>query len=495
MVGRVRRIRVRRIWIARFLISLSASLTLPGCATIAPVPGADEQFLRAHYVLAHEDGFAIRIDREQFVHKKLSRAEARADIRERIIAGIDAHALRLWQDRADKTEGEGAGAAPLQLMLYAHGGLNGYAEDFKRMRTLLATPADCASGQTPSRLFASAACPSARSRYYPVFVNWNSEAWDSIQDDLLFIRFGNRVEGWETLLSLTAPFVAVARLAEAVFNAMNGFAANVRTFKDSDPDFWDVMEGGSTLIPRFLTTPVVKAFGTSAWQIMNRRAGLLVARELPDGREGVLWSLIQELDRRLNEGGGRTLWKVPERPDVKVPIEITLVGHSMGTIVLNRALVASRELGMISAVKRVVYLAAAASIKDAEAVRLLERGNHEPQFWSFSLHQRDEARERTFLGLAPRGTLLVWVDDFFEPVVEVADQRYGKARGRQMANGNCEWDGQAKVRPRSHAALNEPKFLEAALRRVDDRLFVATGSGPATVAECVLQPHKEPVVN
>ena len=45
MVGRVRRIRVRHIWIARFLISLSASLTLPGCATIAPVPGADEQFL------------------------------------------------------------------------------------------------------------------------------------------------------------------------------------------------------------------------------------------------------------------------------------------------------------------------------------------------------------------------------------------------------------------------------------------------------------------
>src|SRR5438128_5875103 len=183
------------VWRARFRVLLSASLTLNsvGCASIPPSVGPDEQFLKAHYVLAHEDGFALSTEKELLRHKKLSAKEARDDIRERIIAGIDAYALGRWLDHGEKEDGERATGEPLQVMVYAHGGLNGYGNDFDRMRTLLAPPADCKPGHAPSRLFASAECANARTHYYPIFVNWNSEVWDSIRDDLFFIRFGKRV--------------------------------------------------------------------------------------------------------------------------------------------------------------------------------------------------------------------------------------------------------------------------------------------------------------
>ena len=482
---------LHRVWRARFYVLLSASFTLAGCASIPSSVGPEEHFLKAHYILAHEDGFALSTEKELLRHKKLSAKEARDDIRKRIIAGIDTYALGRWLDHGEKKEGEQAMGEPLQLMVYAHGGLNGYGNDFDRMRTLLAAPADCKPGHAPLRLFASAECANARTRYYPIFVNWNSEVWDSIRDDLFFIRFGKRVDETTWPMVITAPFVAAGRLAEGIFSAMNGFAVNVKTFGQSEPGAFDWFEGGTTLLPRALTTPVVKAFGTSAWEIMNRRAGVLTARRLDSKREGVVWSLLNELDGRIEVINDRAYWKIASRPGAKVPVEITLVGHSMGAIVLNRALVASRGLPTARAIKRVVYLAAAASIKDTEAVRLIDQANQGPRFWSFTLSRRDEARERSFFGLAPRGTLLVWVDDFFEPVVEPAGKRSGAARSQEEFAGswpegpaNCEWDGKVEARPRSHSALNKPEFLEAALRHVDSSLFAASDDEPKTIVHC-----------
>src|SRR2546428_1198041 len=115
---------------ARVLLLLSASLLLAGCASIPPTPKANEEYLRAHYILAHEDGFALSItERQYFVRKRLSAKAAKEDIEARIIAGVDAHALRLWPNLGEKEEGEKAKGDALQLMVYAHGGLNGYGED------------------------------------------------------------------------------------------------------------------------------------------------------------------------------------------------------------------------------------------------------------------------------------------------------------------------------------------------------------------------------
>ncbi len=489
---------VRRV---RILVLLGASLALAGCAsiaTIAPTLKADEEYLKAHYVLPHEDGFALSITETDRLgrHTKLSATEAREDIKKRIIAGLDAHVLRLWPSLGETEEGEEAKGTPLQLMLYAHGGLNGYRGDFNRMKALLATPADCSPAQT-SGLFVSAGCGHARSLYYPVFINWNSAGLDSVVDDLFEIRFGQRLkDGLLALGILTAPFVTAGRLTEAIFNAPNAFWANWKTFGQSEPDVWDGVEEVVTMIPRILTTPVVKAFGTSAWDIMNRRAGVLTAPHLAEDREGTVWSLLTELDSRIVSKDGRVWWQVPSRRGARVPIEITLVGHSMGAIVVNRFLAASQGRSTALAIKRVVYLAAAASIKASEAVKLINEDNKHVHFWSFVLNREDEARERSFVGLAPRGTLLVWVDDFFEPIVEPADKRDGEARSQKdfwgfwpTGQGICEWSGPG--RPRTHGAVNEPDYLEAELRKVDPNVFVPNAPQTKRKVHCAGEPQSE----
>src|SRR5439155_3912756 len=111
-----------------------------------------------------------------------------------------------------------------------------------------------------------------------------------------------------------------------------------------------VLDGISyfTLLPlRALTVPVVRAFGTPAWEIMRRRAGLVLASSL-------------ESIRYATQGAGRTFItalkdKILGAP---VPIEITLVGHSVGTLIISRLLQIFPEVVF----KRIVYLGAACSI-------------------------------------------------------------------------------------------------------------------------------------
>src|SRR5262249_28209893 len=110
---------------------------------------------------------------------------------------------------------------------------------------------------------------------------------------------------------------------------------------------------------RAVTIPTVQGFGIGAWQIMRRRVELAVASRLtPHGEhyasEGAARTLFQRLQQKIEEAKTKN-------PNLNV--EDTLVGHSMGAMLITGVLTwANPDLP----IKRVVYLAPASRIDDFE---------------------------------------------------------------------------------------------------------------------------------
>jgi pimeloyl-ACP methyl ester carboxylesterase len=112
---------------------------------------------------------------------------------------------------------------------------------------------------------------------------------------------------------------------------------------------------------------------------------------------------------------------------------VILAGHSMGAIVVNRILREYPDLPVV----RVQYLAAAASLADVESsvVPVLRR-RPDATFEHATLHPYAEAGElqnpRPVGYLAdvfvPRGSLLEWIDNYFENSRSPFDRRAGKWR-------------------------------------------------------------------
>jgi hypothetical protein len=133
----------------------------------------------------------------------------------------------------------------------------------------------------------------------------------------------------------------------------------------------------------------------------------------------------------------RTLTKTIRQPilqltvDHKIAVEITLIGHSMGSLILNRLLAVLEQLGGLIPIQHIIYLAPAASIEELDEMVFPFLTSHRvTKFWLFTLNRRDEAREITspLAIVLPRGSLLAWIDTFLEPIGSVGDQTLGSIR-------------------------------------------------------------------
>ncbi|MBM4133912.1 MAG: hypothetical protein FJ245_09110 [Nitrospira sp.] len=129
--------------------------------------------------------------------------------------------------------------------------------------------------------------------------------------------------------------------------------------------------------------------------------------------------------------------------------EVTLVGHSMGTIILNEMI---RRFGVVTEkdasgaervtfvmpFNRIVYMAAASSIRDFEdTIFPYLTMNTNAQFYHLTLHEEAEERERQDLSIPNtdweipyfdplmRGSLLVWIDDFLSNPQTYLDRTLG----------------------------------------------------------------------
>ena len=104
-----------------------------------------------------------------------------------------------------------------------------------------------------------------------------------------------------------------------------------------------------------------------------------------------------------------------QRQDSNSVQEVTVVGHSMGTIILNRVL---RDTTAKFA--NIVYMGAACSIDDfTTSVLPYMQRYPKAQFYNLSIHPVAEVGEIDMADMPPRGSLLVWLDNFLaHPVTE-----------------------------------------------------------------------------
>ncbi len=115
-------------------------------------------------------------------------------------------------------------------------------------------------------------------------------------------------------------------------------------------------------------------------------------------------------------------------------LNVTPVGHSMGAMVFNEAL---KEFPSVH-YRRIVYMADAGSVRDTTlaVIPYLARPDHaKTEFFSMSLHPRAEDRERPPGGeLLPRGSLLIWIDEFLGRPQGFTDRTFGHFENAVLAS-------------------------------------------------------------
>ena len=330
------------------------------------------------------------------------------------------------------------------ILIFVHGGMNPLPEAMQRAATqsmIIDTSTD----------------------YYPIFVNWNSSMWSSYFENLFLLQNGMRSYVMRPLLS---PFILMSDMGSAILCLPQTFTQQFYGWKKSaimnpeydeqqditfiKPEHRIVLQHGDDysgmteflagravyglMFPfRMMTTPLLDAFGNRAWSTMNRRTRTVFRRpetlgdiksenpprdfHPPDGGLGILMTALSELHAK--------------DPRYK----FTIIGHSMGTIILNELLFDYDNLPY----DNIVYMAAACSIRDMEnAVFPYLQEHKNSRFYHLTLHQLADETENSlgslgppdsiwqWMQIVPRGSLLEWVDAYLSDAITPDDRTAGK---------------------------------------------------------------------
>jgi pimeloyl-ACP methyl ester carboxylesterase len=354
-----------------------------------------------------------------------------------------------------------------KLLLFVHGGLNDRKQGMAH--------------------FWDSYAEVMRGDYYPVFVVWPSGWASTYTEHLLWVRQGIKAEtaAEKTFGILTSPLALLADIGRAVtrlplvaannsqsdletvtpIRSDNGGAA-VRQYQQLAQEGYELSIGDdySLRSDRFLrditywpTLPIkytlasfIDGFGQGAWDNMLRRTQEVypetfeAARAEASRRLGLVersggatgqpartvrsLSLRQERRAQRYAAAGLPAFVAALRKQQaeNPSFEVTLVGHSMGTIILNRVV---QDADMDFA--NIVYMGAACSIKDfsTSVLPYLKQRPH-TKFFNLSLHPVAEAGEWyvSLADLPPRGSLLIWIDNFLSNPVTEQERTLGRWR-------------------------------------------------------------------
>ena len=341
------------------------------------------------------------------------------------------------------------------ILIFVHGGLNNLKASTERVNKLI-------QKYNGNQL----------NSYYPILINWDSGFFESYGEHLFFIRQG---ETNKTVAIPTSPFyfaadagrglvrfpidagyVAVRDIQSVpdIDRAINKYRVNTdllyAKLKTSYPQnisrgedmpwgmqsFYKVPVNILTWPFQIVTAPAIDGFGTPAWDGMQRRTKVLYnnPEEFDIEREagrvdhaiaGLPTSVMSEFATRLD--AYMTKKKGQNQPLPK----ITLVGHSMGTFIINELL---RKYPDIT-YQNIVYMAGADSIRHTfnSVLPYLEK-HEQTKFYNLTLHPQNEIEEPNYY-LLPRGSLLVWIDDFFSTPLTQYDRTVGRWENLIQAYG------------------------------------------------------------
>jgi pimeloyl-ACP methyl ester carboxylesterase len=420
---------------------------LSACATpLDPGPRTDLGTRAPHHIVMFERrGQPVELTDKMFVDI-LPYARQEPDAFEQHVTMVLEAARCAWRRRAgpapgctaETEDGSPAAGAPRGIVVYIHGGLNTQRGTLERAKRL--------SPQI------------ARGGYYPIFLNWQSSLVSGyFLEHLLFYRRGKEVAwGFTTTPFVLAgdllgglarsPFVAISELrsvgsaipfvnryelitprediearevaqeliASARENPEDAVAISVGENRYTRLEkFASVCNFLITLPLRLVISPFLQGAGSSSWSVLQRRVQLLV-RDEERYRDGdasapppsAMLYFFERLRQLQQEEG----------------VPVTLVGHSMGTIVIGELLRAdtfgsSRPYTrFVPEVESIVFMASASSVPDYESnvlAYMQSEVGSQTRLYHLTLHPDAERREAwAVLDVAPRGSLLVWIDGF-----------------------------------------------------------------------------------
>lgn len=333
-----------------------------------------------------------------------------------------------------------------RILIFIHGGLTNPKKAIVRSREL---HADISNDDTT-----------------PIFIVWDSRLFSSYFESLFWVRRGVKYRKW-IIPILTLPFAiledlarGIGRFLHTILIAMgrdsqtndkvfakhpNWFPLKER-YRDRLSDFFgDIVKrdwttfvetggrarlhgvtvdvGGDlaarntrgrffkywAMMPFHLAfCGLLDSIGKRAWDNMRRRTRTMTGYNPdvhPDGYTPPLIRLFCKLGASCRDNGQR----------------IDMIGHSMGTIVINELF---RRLQDIPC-SNIVFLAAACSVRgfnETVGKRLLE--DADLRFYNVCLHPRAEVSEYNAFSLV-RGSLLAWIDNFFADPIAYDDRTLG----------------------------------------------------------------------
>ena len=309
----------------------------------------------------------------------------------------------------------------LQLTIFIHGGLNTFEAATKRVDRV--KDAMLQDGT------------------YPLFISWDSGALGNYSDHLFLLRRGIRSP---KLGPLSSPFVlaedllrAIARLPASTYNVIFGqnsirighlsleekaakasyvhleseakfqFHNSPNDTGHKFPDFWSLANP-----VKLVTAPLVDGLGTGAWNSMLRRTDLVLRKRT--GFDGIAGDKAATAASAFLKRW-QTDQRYRDRP-------VTLVGHSMGTIIANNIVSKYQRIKF----SKIIYMAAACTTKDLEYViaPYLER-HEQAEFYNLSLNPYRDINENIYFDMVPRGSLLMWIDQTLANVNSFQDRTAG----------------------------------------------------------------------
>jgi hypothetical protein len=368
----------------------------------------------------------------------------------------------------------GGEARELGILIFVHGGLNSLASSTCRVNEII-------EAYKRHELRDHSLDPPGSNTYYPVLVNWDSGLWESYFDHLFLVRQGEARRGialatWPFYLaadagraavrapiamgtagyrlseSMGGPVVRSQENAERLYQGIrNEQPRNVSSgiAGSGSPDSLAVQTRNLLTIPfQLATAPIIDGFGTPAWEGMQRHSKALFNLPVefdvgalndkdPVGLalQGMPHAAMHRFHERL-----RDLLRASCIPAAPLADgtprchqrRLTIVAHSMGAFIVNEFLRRYRDDILVD---DIVYMAGADSVRNTLdsvvpylAQHPCERGagKHCPRFFNLSLHPRNEVSESNYFGLIPRGSLLVWIDDFFSSPLTQYDRTVGR---------------------------------------------------------------------
>lgn len=205
---------------------------------------------------------------------------------------------------------------------------------------------------------------------------------------------------------------------------------------------------------KIVTGLLVDGFGTPAWEMMLRRTHLLFAEEERYLAGGIgATNALHPVDvdganeAHANVGtmleAARLAWLFDEAvarrerwtpPNGGPPPRIIACGHSMGAIVLNelvrrdtRRMLSADEPGTAEPLfDDLVYMAPACSVADfVDTITPYLELAKDARVHVLVLHPRAEVNESNAFELAPRGSLIDWIDQFLSHPTDGRERRVG----------------------------------------------------------------------